>query len=35
MIDYEYFKIVVRGEISSGNSSIIIDPGDSDATNFD
>jgi len=35
MIDYEYFKIVVRGGISSGNSSITVDPDDTDATTFE
>ncbi|RZC08983.1 hypothetical protein D0Y65_015622 [Glycine soja] len=35
MVDYEYFKIVVGGGVSSGNNSILVDPDDTDATTFE
>jgi hypothetical protein len=35
MIDYDYLKIVVGGGVSSGNSSIALDPADTDATTFE
>ncbi|KEH17743.1 hypothetical protein MTR_0002s1260 [Medicago truncatula] len=35
MIDYDYLKIVVGGGVSSGNNSIALDPGDTDATTFE
>jgi len=35
MIDYDYLKILVGGGVSSGNSSIALDPEDTDATTFE
>jgi len=35
MIDYDYLKIVVGGGVSSGNSSIALDPEDTDTTTFE